>query len=316
MNRRTFCSLSAAGLACVPTVAFGQQTRLRVATLAIDNGAEPFYAIDQGLFSKSGLDVDLTVMRSGPAILAAIAGGAVDVGYSNAFSFVIAYAKSVPLTIVAPAALGLTTSPAQVLAVAKDAPFHRAADLNGKTIGVDALKGMTQITVQAWMDKNGGNSASVQWVEVPSSAIESALVQHRIDAGSGSAVDFSFNGRDAGERILGIPQDAIARRYLAGAFVAATPWAAAHPDVVRRFTDAIINAGKWGNAWPNQSVRILGKYANLEPERQSALRKYRSPYAESITPNALQPVVDVALKYHLIERAFPPSQAFFWPTAS
>src|SRR5271170_8428504 len=37
------------------------------------------------------------------------------------------------------------------------------------------------LTISAWVDKDGGDSRTIKWVEIPNSAIAEALVQHRVD---------------------------------------------------------------------------------------------------------------------------------------
>ena len=47
-------------------------------------------------------------------------------------------------------------------------------DLNGKTIAVIALNGITHIAARAWIDQNGGDSATAKFIEVPPPAMPAA----------------------------------------------------------------------------------------------------------------------------------------------
>ena len=63
------CAFGSAAFAAAPPDV------LRVATAGDDNAAPLLYADKAGLFKKSGLDVQITKMKSGAAIAAAVAGG-------------------------------------------------------------------------------------------------------------------------------------------------------------------------------------------------------------------------------------------------
>src|SRR5258708_5771315 len=80
----------------------------------------------------SGLQVDVGAMTSGAVIYAAILGGAAQFGSGNLFSVFSAYARGVPLRIVAPITIYTTDNADTFLIVRKDDPIHSARDFNGK----------------------------------------------------------------------------------------------------------------------------------------------------------------------------------------
>jgi ABC-type nitrate/sulfonate/bicarbonate transport system substrate-binding protein len=307
MNRTQFSVLAAGAFAGIASRA-GAQTSAKVTlgTIPIDNGAEAFYAQDQGFFHKAGLDVDISPMNNGGAIVAAVASGALDIGFTNLFSFVTAYSKGIPVTLIAPASLYLSTSPAQALLVRKDSPYKTGKDLNGKVVACDGLKGITQITASAWIDQHGGDSTTVQWIEIPLATMPEALAQNRIAAASGVlSFDPTAGTPQGADRVLGYPYDAIGSKFLASGFIATKSWAAANPALVKRFADAIGATARWANRNQAASGEILMKVAKLTPQDLSALSRFRAPYAESLDPGQIDPVIAFAEKYHIIPAAFP-----------
>ena len=70
-------------------------TPLRVATTAVDSGAQVYYAQDMGFFKKAGFDVEITSVSSGPTIAAGVASGAFDFAQVNVPSLVSARCASV-----------------------------------------------------------------------------------------------------------------------------------------------------------------------------------------------------------------------------
>jgi NitT/TauT family transport system substrate-binding protein len=311
MNRARFAALTAA-FAVAGTRRAEAQTlpAVRVGTIPIDNGAEAFYAEDQGFFRKAGLDVTVTPMTNGGAIVAAVASGALDVGFSNLFSFATAFAKGIPVTLIAPAALYLSTSPNQTLFVLKDSPYKTGKDLNGKTIAVDGIKGITQITAAAWIDQHGGDSSTVKWLEIPLPLMAEALIQHRVDAASGVlGNDPTFGTPQATTRAFGYPYDAIAARFLASGYIASKSWAAANPDLVKRFSSAMLETARWANTHHELSGQILMRVSKLTPEGLKALSNDRAPYAENLDPSQIAPVIAFSEKYRIIAKAFSPQEA-------
>lgn len=167
-----------------PAAAQATQT-LRIALIPGDISGEADYAQDLGYFKKAGFDVEFTPITGGAAISAPVASGAVDIGFSNIVSLSIAHEKGVPFTLLAPANLHM---PAQVtagiLTVLKNGPIKSAKDLDGKTVAVNSLNNISSVSVQAWVDKNGGDWKSVKFVEMPFPQMPDAVRAGRVDAAS------------------------------------------------------------------------------------------------------------------------------------
>src|SRR6185312_2408628 len=150
--------------------------------LPADNSAEVYYAQDLGYFKDAGLDVRVTSMTNSGAIIAARAGGAGDIGNSVIGSAAQAREKGIPVRFIAPAGLYVDATPTSALFVAKDSPIKTAADLEGKTVAVSGLNDLTYYATRAWIDKHGGDSSKVKYVELPFPAMNAAVEQHRVDA--------------------------------------------------------------------------------------------------------------------------------------
>ncbi len=54
-----------------------------------------------------------------------------------------------------------------VLCVAKDGPIHAAKDFAGQTIAVSALKDLTDLAQQQYLEKNGVDTSTVKTIELP-----------------------------------------------------------------------------------------------------------------------------------------------------
>src|SRR5271156_5563106 len=140
---------------------------LTVMTLPIDQGAQAFYAQDLGMFKQAGLDTQVSIRNFGTQVAAAVAGGSIEIGQSNVISLAAAHERGLPFAMIAAAGLYSTLKPTSMMLVEKNSPLKTAKDLSGKTVAVNGLKSITQISVQAWADQNGGDSQAIKFVEMP-----------------------------------------------------------------------------------------------------------------------------------------------------
>lgn len=121
--------------------ATAQTMPLRVAVTSAAENAPFFSAMEQGTFSKLGLDVKVDVMPSGVEIANALASGTVDVGLFGTYPFLTAVARGVPVVLIGHTWNNATKNPqSEVLSVIarSDAgvPAGDLAKLKGKKIGV------------------------------------------------------------------------------------------------------------------------------------------------------------------------------------
>jgi NitT/TauT family transport system substrate-binding protein len=61
-------------------------------------------------------------------------------------------------------------------------PIKTAKDLNGKVIGVNGVRNISEIDTRTWVDKNGGNSSTVQFVELTFPEMAPAVLSGRVAA--------------------------------------------------------------------------------------------------------------------------------------
>jgi NitT/TauT family transport system substrate-binding protein len=281
----------------------GAATEIRVATIPIDSSSAVFYAKEMGFFAKAGLDVQISRLASGPAIASAVAGGAVDIGYSNLVSLAIAHAKGLPFVVVAPAGLYTSSAPTTLLMVGTSSGIRSAKDLDGKTVATNGLRNIAEYAPALWIDKNGGHSSTIKFVEMPFPEMAKALDAHRIDAAIIAEPSLSQAKREGLVRELGDAYGAIADQFIIGAWFTTNRWAQDHPDALRRFVQAIRDAGAWANNNPSKSAPILAKYAKLDPDVVKEMT--RSHFPDSLAPGLVQPMIELAVKYKALDESFP-----------
>jgi NitT/TauT family transport system substrate-binding protein len=292
---------AAAGLVPLLAARAAAAEPIRVIGLPIDTGLEVQYAQAAGLVEQSGLDLHVETMYAGAAVQAAIAGGAADIGLTNVSSLATAREKGLPLVMVAPAGLYIAQEPSSVLMVARDSPLRSAKDLNGKVIAVNGLKSISQLGPEAWIDKNGGDSSTVRFTDMPFADMPLALASHRIDAAliaEPQATTATTAKKDA--RVFADVYDAIGRRFLITAWFAQAAWVTANPDRARAFAALIYRSAAWANAHRAQTAEVLMSVTHLDPNIVKSMP--RVTFAETADTASLQPHLDAALRYGLIAK--------------
>jgi NitT/TauT family transport system substrate-binding protein len=311
MVRRLSVVLAVA-LALLPSMSPAQTqpapAPLKIGVITVDAASEAFYALDMGFFKKQGLDVDLQIMQNGAAIAAAVAAGALDIGFADTVSIASAHARGLPFIYLAPGMLNSYSAPAIAVLVNAGGPIREAKDLNGKTIAVNGINNITMLPVAAWIDKSGGDSKTVKWLELPIPAENDAVSSAKVD-GAVIGEPFITFGADKGLRALYMDKNAIAARYVLSGFMTTKDWAAKNPALAAKFIAAIKESAQWANTNRSASAAILAKYTKL-PEPVVARMK-RGEFAETLLASDFQPVIDTAAKYGVLPKAFPAPEFFY-----
>lgn len=268
---------------------------IRVAYVPFEGAAQVLYAQEEGFFAKEGVNVELQPMTSPAAIASAVASGAVDIGFSSITIVAIAHSKGVPLVLVAAGPLAVAPNAPQSggLIVAAPSAIHTAKDLDGKTLCAAGLATLTEFAPRAWIDANGGDSATVKFIEVPYAAMHEAVITGRCAAGYLTEPFYTPAKPDT--RTLAWTLDSISKNYLGAGWIATTAWTRDHADAVARFASAMRDAANWANRQPPAIVGILVKYTG--GDAATVASETRDVFAERLTPELVQPSIAVVVRY-------------------
>jgi len=305
MIRRAAFRLIATAIAgtALPRAARAQTlTTVRVGA-SLDDGLTPvLYALHAGIFKKVGLDVQLQSSTSGAALAAAVAGGGVDIAKSSLMALISGYTRGVRFKLVAGAAMYTGQNPTDELSVLKESTITRPADVNGKTVVVNALKSLDQLGILATVDRDGGDSATIKFIELPFSAMLGALEQGRAEMAAIGVPVLAAAKATGKIRTLGDPYDGIGKRFLIAGWFCNDAYAARNVATVQRFGQALVEATTYTNAHHAETVPILAAYSGIDPD---VIRKMnRLTNAVILDPKEIQPSIDAAAKYKFIDAGF------------
>lgn len=276
---------------------------VKVAMSVVNYDAAPlYYAQRSGMFARAGLQVQIERINSGAATAAAVASRTIDIGKSTTLAVLAGYARNVPFTIIAPAAQYNAASPDGRLVVAADSPIRTAADLEGKLLGTTSLLGMDHIATLAWVDQHGGNSQTLRYVEVPLSAVGTALATHRIDAAFDTEPLLSDAIATGKVREFLPILNVIGKRFLFSVWFTSAEFARTNPEAVKRFTAVITQSQLYVNGHHKEMAPLVAELSGL-PVSEVQQAKLAT-CGTTLTPGDLQPLINIAAKYHAIPQVY------------
>ncbi|HXP93278.1 MAG TPA: ABC transporter substrate-binding protein [Candidatus Binatia bacterium] len=289
-----------AGTAAIPLRASAQaRPTIRV---GVESGAEtfsePLYGVESGIFTRAGLDVQPGIFPAAGAIAAALAGGALDLGSVDVIVLANAVNRGVPLIAIAGSGLFRAKEPTSGLCIPIKSSLRSAKSLEGQTIAVGTLVSLTSISLRMWLARNGANPAQVQFVEMRFSEMPAALQRGTVTA---AYITEPLLTQHADElKLIAIPYSEIAKTFPISVIAAGRSWLAQNSDTARRFVAATYETGRWLNGNRQQSAVMLAKYTKLDLD--IIRRMHRTSFATSLDPSMMQPILDAAATYKLIDR--------------
>ncbi len=276
---------------------------LRIQTIATDDATPILYAQRAGLFAKAGVDVQLEKAGSGAAIAAAVLAGSFDIGLSNLVTLMNAHTRGVGFTLLAAAGVYKSKTPFSELVVARDSTAVSGKDLNGKTIATPALDSLSTLVISAWVDKHGGDSRTLKFVEIPISAAPAALELHRIDASLMNDTVLASALAAGTVRVLAPAMDAVAPEFPYSGWFASSAWAAQHRELVKSFARVVAESTAYTNAHHAETAAMLAAFTGQTLDVVE--RSNRPETGTELRLSQIQPLIDLAAKYKIISHTFP-----------
>jgi NitT/TauT family transport system substrate-binding protein len=306
-GRSAFIAGAAAGVFFPRALAAQSLTVIRIGATPQGDIVGALYAQANGTFQKNGIDVQVIPMNNGAAITAAILGGSLEFGKISMLNLVQAHARGIPLVIECPAALyGADIRDAIGIIVAKDSPIRSGRDLNGKTFAVPALGDLFTIVSSTWIDKTGGDSSTVKFLELPGKAAAEAIASGRVDAATLAQPTLKDAVAGGKFRILADPFAAVASHFVSTAYACSVDFATKNAAAVARFRKIISDANTYANKHVAEMLPLISKFTGIDLAVLDNLPFTRIGTTAVLKDahTMIQPLIDVAVKYKAIPHSY------------
>jgi NitT/TauT family transport system substrate-binding protein len=233
-------------------------TTITVDTLPIANARPMDLGIAKGFFSKHGIEIKEQILQSGNDIVLAMANHNGDIGYVGYVPMMIARTQGIPMTLVAASEVeGTSTADNwQNILVKGSSSIRNPADLAGKTIAVNALKGVGEVIIKAALKKSGVDPSSIHLLALPFPSMRSALTNGQVDAIWTPEPFLSQALNLDGARIVMAPGPVLGNFFPNGGYAALNEWVKSNPGLARNFKAAIDESLVYAQAHPDE-IRAL-----------------------------------------------------------
>jgi NitT/TauT family transport system substrate-binding protein len=277
-----------------------ESTSLKVGVIPIADVAPLYLGIRQGFFEDEQLEIEPQLAEGGAAITPAVLSGDFQIGFSNTISLLIAASKDLPVQIISQGVLaGKTEADAWAdLLVLKDGPVKEPQDLEGKTIAVNTLNNICEVTIKASLEKDGVDVDSLKFTEVPFPDMNAALEQKRVD-GACVVEPFVSQGKAGAARGIDPFYVRTAPDLTVATYFTSRQYAEENADVVDRFVSAMNKSLDYAQSHPEEVREVLLDYTEIPPEAVEAIKL--PVWRTDLNEPTIELLAQLSEKYGLIE---------------
>jgi NitT/TauT family transport system substrate-binding protein len=242
-------------------------TSIKVGVVPVVDVAPLYLGIDKGFFEEEGLDVEPVVAQGGAAIIPAVVAGDQEIGFSNVVSLMLGQTQDLPVKIISQG-IQATDDPdndTAAIAVKGDSDIQEPADLEGKTIAINTLNNISQLTVTAALDSEGVDTSTLSFVEVPLPDMVGQLEAGQIDA-AGLVEPFVTTGKNAGQRMIIYDRVATEPEMTIATYFTSDSYLQDNPDVVEAFVRAMNRSLEYATENPDEARQAIANYTQIPPD--------------------------------------------------
>jgi len=137
---------------------------LKVGVLPIADVAPLYLGSEKGFFEREGLTIEPQVTQGGAEVTAGVVSGDFDLGFAATEPLMAAHVRGLPVTIVSQGVQAAEDPERDWgrLLVGGDSPVREPADLEGRTVAVNALKSMPELCVRIVLDRQGVDTSGIK----------------------------------------------------------------------------------------------------------------------------------------------------------
>ena len=236
-----------------------------------------FVGIDQGYFEEVGLTVEVYEFQGGPAEIAAMASGDIDISQIGHGAHALCIEGQAVIF-----QMDHTTSLSDVVVGNKSHGINTAADLKGKTVAVQAGTS-SEIILQQALAKAGLTVDDIKTVEMTVDGMTTAMITGQVDAAAAWSPN-TITLQDAlGDNYvnLGGNADFLDSAIFPSSYITSKEYAEKNRDVLVRFAQALNKAHDYRLANQEYMAKLLSK--ELDAPEDTMIRALGEADWETIT---------------------------------
>jgi NitT/TauT family transport system substrate-binding protein len=232
-------------------------TEVRVLTLPIANALPMQLGINKGFFAQQGIEIKKTTLQSGNDVVLGMANNNGDVAYAGFVPMMIGSTTNVKLSLIAASEVEGTSNADnwQNIIVKGSSSIRTPKDLAGKTVAVNALKGVGEIMIRAAFEKLKIQPPKLTAIPFP--AMRTALNNGQVDAIWVPEPFLSQGLNIDGDRIVMAPGPVLGRFFPIGGYAVKPSWRAANSALAQKFRTAMNRSLLYSQSHPAEIRALL-----------------------------------------------------------
>jgi ABC-type nitrate/sulfonate/bicarbonate transport system substrate-binding protein len=266
-------------------------------------------AVEQGMFAKNGLEVEIVDLAGDAKVQQALAAGSIDFGLGSGPGMAFA-AKGSPAIAVA----AFAGAPRNISAIVlEDAPIKSVADLKGKRVSVSTVGSLSEWLAKQMALQEGWGPGGVKTTPLGAiSASLAALRAHEVDAVVlATEAGYQLEERHEGRIVVGM--DRYAPHFITHVVFARREIIASNPALVGRFLKSFFAAIAYVKANKEATSAVAQRVLHQSPV--VAARTYDAEVPMFETDGTFDPQAVETLKRSYVEMGTldkaPDNQAIF-----
>lgn len=276
-----------------------EKTEITLGLLPLIDVAPIYIGIEEGLFEREGLTIDIQLVQGGAAAIPAMVAGELDLTFGAYPSTMTGVANGLDLRIIAE---GNRASPgfSNIVALPDSGLEGDVAALEGKRVGLNTFANVAELTTRSVIEAAGADYAEVDAVEIPFPEMVPTLERGELDAIfavepfdtiAQSSLDAVVVADPYSGETEGLP---VAGYYATGNF------ATNFPNTVAAFQRALIAATDIAADDPERVVDVLPSYSELDA--QAAATVTQPEFVARIDRAEIQRIVDLMVAFEFLEQ--------------
>ena len=245
---------------------------ISVGVISIAPSAAVQMGIDEGIFAKHKLKVELQSGQGGAAMLPAVSTGTMNFSVGNPLSVLLAKNKGLDMKIVTGYSNSLATGEDINGVVAKaNSGITSAKDLAGKKVAVNTINAQGDLTIKEVVSQQGGDPNAVQFLELPFQDMGAQLAQGNVDAVWVPEPFLSKLLADGNKLVTYNNQAALPGLPTMVTFTSGN-YAQQNPEVVKDFKDAMTETLSVAQSNPDKVRALLPAFMKMPENVAKTLR--------------------------------------------
>jgi NitT/TauT family transport system substrate-binding protein len=278
----------------------GGPVHLTVGVIPIVDVAPIYLGQEQGFFADHDIDLELVQESGGAAAVPGVVAGDFQFSFGNVTSVLLAGSQNVPLRMVAEgnSSTGDPATDFSAVVVSADSPIRSTADLAGKTVGVNNLKNIGEVTIRKVVEDAGGDPDSIQFVELAFPDMPAAVTNGNVDAAWVVEPFLTAATAQGARKVVANFAEAVDDLTVASYFTT-EQYIQQNPDVVDDFQAAIKQSLQYAQDNPDEVRRIITTYTSISADVAATMAL--PAYPQDINVDSLETVADLMKRYDITE---------------